>query len=291
MSKLLAIILEKEHFLKKLFITDLDHTFLQSSQHVSKFSEQIWNEKADNALLSIATARSFSKTTEFLKRLTLNQPLILLDGAMVATKEKKLIDLNTLGKEITEAIIEESIQFKIYPYVIALANHTTLDETFDIPPILNHYQKFLIDTHYTDDKRIQHQQKIQGSDKTMKLVYMGEESLLRPLSIHLKKIFGNKIEVKLAPENYMKCYFLTILHPLSDKAHALKKVLDYLNIDTKNTTVFGDSLNDIGMFKLAGTAVAVSNALDSVKKEATIVLDESNDEDAVAKYLHRTIKS
>jgi len=273
----------------KLYITDLDHTFLHSNQTISSFSKEIWNEKSNKALLSIATARSFSKTQEFLKELHLNLPLIILDGAMVATREKKLIDLNTLNKEISDAIIEESIKFDIYPYVIAIADHKTLDETFDIPPILNHYQKYLIDTHYTDDKRLEFKKEIRGSDETLKLVYMGEESLLRPLSVHLKKVFGSNIEVKLSPENYMKCYFLTILHPFSDKAHALKKVHEYLNIEAKDTTVFGDSINDIGMFKLAGTAVAVNNALDSVKKEADIVLDESNDEDAVAKYLQQHI--
>ena len=120
---------------------------------------------------------------------------------------------------------------------------------------------------------------------------MGEESLLRPLSIHLKKVFGKQIEVKLSPENYMKCYFLTILHPLSDKAHALIKVHEYLNRDIKDTTVFGDSINDIAMFKLAGNAIAVANALDEVKREANIILKENNNEDAVAKYLQQHIKN
>ena len=277
--------------MKKLFITDLDHTFLHSSQTVSHFSEQIWNEKSKHALLTVATARSFSKTQEFLKNLKLELPLILLDGAMVTTSEKKLISLNTLNKELCDAVIEESSSFGIFPYVIALNNKETLDESFDIPPILNHYQKFLIDEHYTSDKRIVHKKRIEGVDDTLKLVYMGEESLLRPLSEHLKKVFGSQIEVKLSPENYMKCYFLTILHPLSDKAHALVKVHEYLNRDIKETTVFGDSINDIGMFKLAGNAVAVANALKEVKKEADVVLKESNDEDAVAKYLQQHIKS
>jgi len=275
--------------MKKLFITDLDHTFLHSTQSVSQFSKEIWNEKSKHALLSVATARSFAKTHDFLKELKLDLPLILLDGAMVATSEKKLIDLNTLSKEIADAIIEESIPFGIYPYVIALSDHKTLNETFDIPPILNTYQKYLIDKHYASDERIVHKQKIQGSDETLKLVYMGEESILRPLALHLQKVFGANIEVKLSPENYMKCYFLTILHPLSDKAHALKKVHEYLNVQAEDTTVFGDSINDLGMFKLAGTAIAVNNALEVVKEEADIILAESNDEDAVAKYLQKNI--
>jgi len=277
--------------LKKIFITDLDHTFLHTSQRVSNFSKEIWNQKSKHALLSVATARSFSKTQEFLKGLKLNLPLILLDGAMVATPEKKLISLNTLSKELSDAIIEESSKFGIYPYVIALKDKKTLDESFDIPPILNHYQKFLIEKHYTSDKRIVHKKRIEGDNDTLKLVYMAGESLLRPLSIHLKRVFGSQIEVKLSPENYMKCYFLTILHPLSDKANALIELHEYLNHDIKDTTVFGDSINDIGMFKIAGKAVAVANALEEVKKEADIVLKESNDEDGVAKYLQQNIKN
>jgi Cof subfamily protein (haloacid dehalogenase superfamily) len=275
----------------KLYITDLDHTFLHSTQTVTDFSKRIWNEKSNHALLSIATARSFSKTSEFLKGLDLKAPLILMDGAMVVFPEKKLIDIKTLNKEIGDAIIEESVQFGIYPYVISLNDHNTLDETFSIPPILNNYQEFLIRENYATDKRLNHKKRIEGANDTLKLVYMGEEKVLRPLAEHLSKTFGDSIEIKLAPENYMKCYFLTILHPLSDKAHALTKVLEYLNKDSIETTVFGDGLNDIGMFKLAGTAVAVSNALDEVKNEADIILTKSNDEDAVANYLKETILS
>jgi len=275
----------------KLYITDLDHTFLHSSQMVTDFSKKTWNEKADHALLSVATARSFSKTHQFLKGLKLKAPLILLDGAMVVTNEKKIINLNTLNKEIGDAIIEESKKFNIYPYVIALTNHKTLDETFKIPSQLNYYQERLIKESYTLDKRLTTVKNIQGAKDTLKLVYMGEEKVLRPLAEHLAKIFSNNIEIKLSPENYMQCYFLTILHPLSDKAHALNIVHEYLQRDLKETTVFGDSLNDIGMFKLAGTAVAVSNALDVVKEHANIILTESNDENAVANYLAKTIQS
>jgi hydroxymethylpyrimidine pyrophosphatase-like HAD family hydrolase len=65
----------------------------------------------------------------------------------------------------------------------------------------------------------------------------------------------------------------------------MQKVMEYLGRDHEEITVFGDSVNDLGMFELAGTSVAVSNALDEVKAVANIILPHSNDEDAVAKYL------
>jgi len=276
--------------MKKLYITDLDHTFLQSNQTVSNFSKMVWNNKASKALLSVATARSFSKTNEFLQGLTLDVPMILLDGAMVTNKDKKLIYLQTLDAKLSSAIIEESHLFNIQPFVISLNDHQSLDETFAIPPVLNNFQDYLIKHNYATDQRLSFKDRVTGVRDTLKIVYMGEESLLRPLSEHLKKTFGKQIEVKLAPENYMQCYFLTILHPLSDKANALKVVHEYLQLDTANTTVFGDSLNDLRMFQLAGTAVAVNNALDEVKDVANIILEKTNDEDAVAHYLDKHIQ-
>ena len=276
--------------MKQLYITDLDHTFLHSNQSVSPFSRDIWNEIAQNKRLTVATARGFNKTHEFLKGMTLNTPIILLDGAMIVTPEKELIDVKTLDKEISDAVINEGAKSNLYPFVISLDNHKTLEESFALPPIMSYFQSTLIEKSYKTDPRIRYVDKIKGVEDTLKIVYMDSEDALRPLAEQLKKVFGDKLEIKLAPENYMKCYFLTILHPLGDKANALKILCEYLNISHQDTTVFGDGLNDIEMFKLAGTSVAVSNALDSLKKEASIISKLSNDEDAVVKYL-QSIKS
>ena len=45
---------------------------------------------------------------------------------------------------------------------------------------------------------------------------------------------------------------------------------------------FGDGLNDLTMIEAAGVGVAMSNAVDEVKRAAKVVT-ASNDEDGVAK--------
>jgi len=272
--------------MKQLFITDLDHTFLHSSQRVTEFSRDIWNSIAHKTLLSVATARSFNKTAEFLDGMHLKAPLILLDGAMVVTTQKELIDIKTLDKNIADAVVEEGKKFDIEPFIISLTDKKTLAEEFALPPRMNSYQSSLINKSYLNDPRVEHKKIIRGSENTLKIVYMGDKETLGALTKRLKEVFDNTIETKLAPEGYMNCWFLTILHPLGDKAHALEIVSEYLDIPLSNTTVFGDGINDIAMFKLAGTSVAVSNALDEVKREASIILPHSNDDDGVAHYLN-----
>jgi Cof subfamily protein (haloacid dehalogenase superfamily) len=266
-----------------IYITDLDHTFLRSDQSVSDFSADTWNNKSKENILSVATARSFQKTHDFLSKLHLDAPMILLDGAMVVTPDKKLIDIKTIPKPLADAIIYEAEKFAIYPFIIALKD-MQLNEAFLIPTSLNSYQNSVLEN-YRNDPRMITCETIQAMELNLKLVFFGALETLKPLTLHLECVFGKELEYKLAPEKYSDGYFLTILHPEGDKAHALQKVMEYLGRDTADVTVFGDSVNDIGMFKLAGTAVAVSNALDEVKALADIILPHSNDEDGVAHYL------
>lgn len=74
----------------------------------------------------------------------------------------------------------------------------------------------------------------------------------------------------------------------SDKETALKILLEYLGIAKTDVIAFGDDLNDLGMLKLSGTSVAVSNAIDAVKDVCDDVTD-SNDCDGVAKFLDQKL--
>ena len=219
----------------------------------------------------------------FLDKLHLDAPMILLDGSMIVAPDKTLIDVKTVNKALGDAIIDEGAKYGIYPFVIALKD-MDLNEAFLFPTTLNNHQHGVLEN-YRNDPRMVEYKNIRAMEMNLKLVYFGEYNTLSPLFNHFKQTFGKELEYKLSPEKYSNGWFLTILHPEGDKAHALTKVLDYMNRDASDVTVFGDSVNDIGMFKLAGTSVAVSNALDEVKAVADIVLPHSNDEDGVAKYL------
>lgn len=268
---------------RPIYITDLDHTFLRSDLSISDFSAQTWNKKAESSIMTIATARSFQKSQELLKKIDVNAPMILLDGTVIITPERKLIDLKTINKELGDAIVDVGTQFDIDPFIIGVKDKE-LNESFLYPRKLNEYQRDVLKG-YKDDPRMQFNPNNRTMEQNLKIVYFGYEEQLRPLYEEIQKVFGTNIEVKLSPEKYGGGYFLTLLHPEGDKAHAMQKVMDYLGRGHEEITVFGDSVNDLGMFKLAGNSVAVLNALDEVKAVADLVLPHSNDEDAVARYL------
>ncbi len=269
--------------MSQLFLTDLDHTFLRDDLSISTQSKISWNSMAKNHIMGIATARTYKKSEQFLEGLYINAPMILLDGSFIVSPEKKILDMKILSKKIGDEIIDCGAKLGIYPFVLALKDEN-LNEAFLYPQKMNSQQKELL-TRYVKDDNLQECSNIKAMDDNFKLVYFGEKKQLEELQDNLKTIFKDEIKYILAPEAYLGCYFLTLLHKDADKAHGLQKVHEIMEIDYKDFTVFGDNLNDIGMFNLAHTSVAVANAHEEVKKIATFISDYNNNEDAVAKYL------
>lgn len=76
----------------------------------------------------------------------------------------------------------------------------------------------------------------------------------------------------------------------STKGQGLQLVFEQKGWDLADLIVFGDGENDISMFEVAGKAIAMENAFDTVKAKADEVC-LSNDEDGVAQYLEQIYAS
>lgn len=57
------------------------------------------------------------------------------------------------------------------------------------------------------------------------------------------------------------------------KAEGIERICAHFDIDLRNTYAFGDSPNDLPMFKKAAVGIAMGNASDEVKQQADMVTD------------------
>lgn len=64
---------------------------------------------------------------------------------------------------------------------------------------------------------------------------------------------------------------LTLTHKRADKGVALKIALAHIGVTPEQTVAFGDAENDIQMFRVAGASVAMGQADEHVKSNATFV--------------------
>lgn len=73
------------------------------------------------------------------------------------------------------------------------------------------------------------------------------------------------------------------------KATGLVKLQKHYGLQFKDIMAFGDSGNDLEMINSVGCGVAVKNADDQIKKVADVVLNETNNQDAVLDSIKKNL--
>ena len=82
---------------------------------------------------------------------------------------------------------------------------------------------------------------------------------------------------------------LTLTAQGADKGVALRVACGELDIEPSSVVAFGDAENDIEMFRLTGASVAMGQASDHVKAEASYVSSPGFD-DGVANAIDRLLE-
>ena len=88
------------------------------------------------------------------------------------------------------------------------------------------------------------------------------------LDLARKTVSENNLNVKLSDSKY--AYHINSSG--IDKGTGLNEIMKKLSISRDDVIAIGDSATDIPLFKVAKTSVALGNASDQVKSEATIVV-------------------
>ena len=78
-------------------------------------------------------------------------------------------------------------------------------------------------------------------------------------------------------------HWVDLMHPDADKGLALAQLAEAMGVAMSETAAFGDYLNDLGMLRVAGHAVAMGNAHEDLKAVADEVVGTNVDGAAVAR--------
>ncbi len=73
-------------------------------------------------------------------------------------------------------------------------------------------------------------------------------------------------------------YYLDVTPPGHDKGTFVETIARRLGISTAAVATIGDMQNDLAMFKTSGLSIAMGNATDDIKKQATHVTTSNEDE-------------
>lgn len=83
-------------------------------------------------------------------------------------------------------------------------------------------------------------------------------------------------------------YYLDVTHPRANKGTVVATLSELLNVPPAQIATMGDMPNDVLMFRRSGFSIAMGNASDEVKTQASVVTD-SNEEEGFANAVHKFI--
>ncbi|MEM9161983.1 MAG: HAD family hydrolase [Cyanobacteria bacterium P01_F01_bin.4] len=275
-----------------LYVSDLDGTLLTPQATLSDYTrsqiEQLVNEGVPFA---IATSRSIDSVRAILGPLQLSLPVIEFNGAYVtdlATGQPEII--NAIKPAVAEDLFSLLSKIEAAPVVSTYhqdANHQGTNCT-SYTTIDNAGMDWLWqDTQQRKGKPWRQLERLQEnlSEPVVRLTLVDTEKVLSELEQAIHERFGDALETHLFENPYQPdWHWLTIGDQRANKGSGIREVQTLHGLQDHTVTVFGDHNNDIPMFKMADTALAMENATVQLKQHATDVIGHHS-EDSVARYL------
>ncbi len=273
-----------------LFISDLDGTLLNSYGEISQESIDRLNRLIDKGMkFTIATARNYESVYPILQGLNLQIPVILFNGVYLTEFHtgRNVFLTEFITREVISHMMQLAAPQGIDPFIYTY-NGDNVQENHRVyyRNTANDGAKAYIQSMKgerrltkTEDFRISKDEKVSG------FLLIEKKKTLKPIYQELKRRFSDCINLYFAQDVSVKGYhWLQAFHQQATKGRMVKILAQYMKHPLNNVVVFGDFMNDMTMFKIAGHSVAVSNAVPEIKDIAHEVIG-SNDSGAVIEFL------
>ena len=249
----------------KFIATDMDGTLLNSNNEIhADFYPMFQSLKEKDIIFAAASGRQYYNLLERFKDIKDDMMFIAENGTFVVYKGKELI-VNSLEKNIAKELIEIGRNIP-NSYVILCGKNSAYIESHDerlIKQTAKYYERYKIVENLTSI-----------DDDILKVTICDFNGSENNSNSYFDE-YRDKVQITVSGE-----IWLDIVAKGINKGVAINEIQNLLNIDYKETMVFGDYLNDLEMMSSAYHSYAMANAHDTLKKAARFIA-KSNDENGV----------
>jgi len=263
----------------KALVLDLDGTILAPGAVLSERTIAAVNSCVKRGLkIIIATGRAIEAAERFRALLGAEGPMIYYNGALVAEMpEGRFLQSTLLDKKKAEFCVDLSRETGIYCQIYLFnGKRIPLLAERDGPEKEMYHKHTGILAELVDLKEALGRSEMSGCVKAM---FLAEPELFAGLRLRLDERLGKSVYIAQTLRT-----FLEVMDAKVSKGQGLSFAIERLSLKREEVIAFGDEENDIPMFASAGFSVAPSNAKDTVKAKADLVVG-SNAEDGVAAFL------
>ncbi|GIL55625.1 hypothetical protein Vafri_11159 [Volvox africanus] len=262
----------------KLIASDVDGTLLNHQQQLTPAVEAaVKQASALGVPLVVATGKARGPWAhEVLPRLGLTTPGVFLQGLLVYDADGSRLYEQQLPADVAQDCISlakaRGITLTAYcgERILCAATDSHTDR-------LNFYKE-------PPPEAVGDLARIVGEIQIQKLIFMADQFVIDSLRPEVEQLLTGRASLTTALSG-----MLEVLPLGASKGAGLSWLLEHLGVDPAHVMALGDGENDVEMLQMAGLGVAMGNAGPKAKSAADVVLEETNDEDGVAKAIIRYV--
>ena len=260
-----------------MIVTDLDGTLLNKNKEVTQKTRMALHElKNRGIILGLASGRSVQASLQFLSQWGIENDLSFLIGMNGSTfydvRQKIQEDYYMLSGE---TILEITKHFE------------GIDVTFFAMQGNNRYvnrsteQSRVLATKLRENEIVVDYATFMKGKKFNKLILVTPPEKMKEIC-KVSATFHSEQYIGIQTEPHLFEYFDSRIN----KGVGVKKVCEHFGVQLEHVVAFGDSLNDKEMLQEVGLGIAMANAHDEIKKIADHISPYTNEEDALANFIH-----
>jgi Cof subfamily protein (haloacid dehalogenase superfamily) len=250
---------------KAVFI-DVDGTLLNDELQISPGTKDILGKlSASGVLISVVTARPPTASLYLYEELGIgNNPIICFNGALII-RNNQILHEHTIDTDQAACILHET---QGYAVTNSLYRH------YDwFTPHVDRWIRHEYDITHSPVTEASFDHLLAARIQPNKILCMGEPDQVDALERHLKKVGFPDLNIHKSKPNYLE-----IVNRKASKSQGIERVIGSFQIHRQEIIAIGDNFNDVDMLRFAGTSIAMGNAPEEVKKQATLVTDTNNRE-------------
>jgi Cof subfamily protein (haloacid dehalogenase superfamily) len=261
----------------RVLLADVDGTLVTDEKVLTSAAQATARElNQAGIILAVTSGRPPRGMSMLIEPLALKGAIAGFNGGVFVNPDLSVIDSHTLdpaaAKEALKLILNQGLDAWVYTEKEWLIRDKTAPhvarEAWTVKFDANVVPSFT-------DAHLAHAIKIVGISDDLDLVAACETAAQTALG-------------KSASAARSQPYYLDVTHPQANKGTVVATLSKYLNIPPEQFATIGDMPNDVLMFRKSGFSIAMGNASDAVKAQASAVTD-TNESDGFAKAVRKFI--